>query len=60
MNPLTVRIFDIETSKIVTQFLDMCTASAATAEAIYILHNAAQKSADVFSSECGCDVEEFT
>lgn len=35
MNPLTVRIFDVETSRVVTQFLDMCTASAATAEAIY-------------------------
>ena len=35
MNPLTVRIFDLENSKIVTRFLDMCTASASTAEAIY-------------------------
>lgn len=117
MNPLTVRIFDIETSKVVTQFLDMCTTSASTAEALYnvvdgkltelldtenpwnlctsvgvdntsvnigahnslksrvlqrnpavyfsgcpchILHNASQKAAEVFSSECGFDIEEFT
>lgn len=117
MNPLTVRIFFVESSRIVTQVLDMCTASAATAEAIYsvvdgklaklldtdnpwklctsvgvdntsvnigihnslksrvlqrnpavyfsgcpchILHNAAQKAAEVFSSECGFDLEEFT
>ena len=117
MNPLTIRIFDLESSRVVTQFLDMCIASAATAEAIYsvvngklsdlldmdnhwklctcvgvdntlvnigirnslkcrvlqqnssvyfsgcpchILHNAAQKAAEVFSVECGFDVEEFT
>lgn len=117
MNPLTVRIFDAETSRIITQFLDMCTTSSATAQAIYdvvdgklaellgtenpwklctcvgvdntsvnigvhnslksrvlqrnpaiyfsgcpchILHNAAQKAAENFSSKCGFDVEEFT
>lgn len=35
MNPLTVRIFDTGQSKIVTRFLDMCTATASTAEALY-------------------------
>lgn len=35
MNPLTVHIFDLERSRIVTRFLDMCTATASTAEAIY-------------------------
>jgi hypothetical protein len=35
MNPLTVRIFDLDDGRIVTRFLDMCTATAATAEAIY-------------------------
>ena len=35
MNPLTVRIFDLERSRIVTRFLDMCTATASTAEALY-------------------------
>ena len=34
MNPLTVRIFDLERSRIVTRFLDMCTATSSTAEAI--------------------------
>ena len=34
LNHLTVRIFDFENSKIITRFLDMCTASASTAEAI--------------------------
>ena len=35
MNPLTVRIFYLGNSKIVTCFLDLCTASASTAEVIY-------------------------
>ena len=35
MNPLTVRIFDLERSRIVTRFLDKCTATASTAEALY-------------------------
>ena len=35
MNPLTVRIFDINCGQVVTQFLDMCTTSNATAAAIY-------------------------
>ena len=39
MNPLTVRMFDFASSKIVTQFLDMCTTSAASAEAIFSVVN---------------------
>lgn len=35
MNPLTVRIFDVNRGHIVTQFLDMCTTTSGTAEAIY-------------------------
>lgn len=35
INPLTVRIFSLEKSKIVTCFLDMCTTTASTAEALY-------------------------
>lgn len=35
MNPLTVRIFDVDSGKIVMRFLDMCTTSSSTAAAIY-------------------------
>ena len=35
MNPLTVRIFDVNLDRIVTRFLDMCSASSATAENLY-------------------------
>ena len=35
MNPLTVTVFDINRSQAVTQFLNMCTTSSATAAAIY-------------------------
>ena len=35
MNPLTVRIFDVNTNRVVTRFLDMCTSSSATAEGIF-------------------------
>ena len=35
MNPLTVTIFDINRGQAVTQFLNMCTTSSATAAAIY-------------------------
>ena len=35
MNPLTVRIFDINRSCITTRFLDMCLTSASTADAIF-------------------------
>ena len=35
MNPVTVRIYDVNESKVVTRFLDMCTTSDSTAEGIY-------------------------
>ncbi|CAB3996169.1 PREDICTED: uncharacterized protein LOC100641058 [Paramuricea clavata] len=35
MNPLTVRLFDINTHKVEGRFLDMCSATASTAQAIY-------------------------
>ena len=35
MNPMTIRIYDEKNGKIVTQFLDMCTTTSSTAEAIY-------------------------
>ncbi|CAB4025763.1 methyltransferase 15 [Paramuricea clavata] len=35
MNPLTVCIFDINTHKVEGRFLDMCSATASTAQAIY-------------------------
>ena len=35
MNPLTVRIFDVNANKIVTRFLDRCASSSATAKAIF-------------------------
>ena len=35
MNPITVRIYDISVSKVVTHFLEMCTTTSATAKAIF-------------------------
>ena len=35
MNPITVRIYDATSNMVVTRFLDMCTTTGATAEAIY-------------------------
>ena len=35
MNPMAIRIYDVNRGRIVTQFLDMCTSRSATAEAIY-------------------------
>ena len=35
MNPITVRIYNNSVSKVVTHFLDMCTTTSATAEAIF-------------------------
>ena len=35
MNPMTIRIYDVNDGKIVTKFLDMCPTSSSTAEAIY-------------------------
>lgn len=35
MNPIAIRIYDINRGRVVSQFLDMCTSTSATAEAIY-------------------------
>ena len=35
MNPMTIRIYDVNNGKIVTKFLDMCTTKSSTAVAIY-------------------------
>lgn len=35
MNPVAVRLYDIEQSMVVTRFMDMCPSTSATAEAIY-------------------------
>lgn len=37
MNPMTVRIYDVTRSKVVTQFLDMCLTKGINLIAIYIL-----------------------
>lgn len=35
MNPITVQIYDVKTSEIRTKFLDMCTSTCSTAEALF-------------------------
>ena len=35
MNPITIRIYDPNSNRIVTRFLDMCSSVGATAEGIY-------------------------
>ena len=35
MNPVTVRIYDVNSGRVCTRFLDMCTCTSATAERIY-------------------------
>ena len=37
INPLTVRIFDVNANRIVTRFFDMCASSSATAEGIFTI-----------------------
>lgn len=39
MNPITVQIRDVISNMVVTRFLDMCTTTGATAEAIYSTMN---------------------
>jgi len=39
MNPITVQIYDVTSNMVVTRFLDMCTTTGATAEAIYNMIN---------------------
>ena len=35
INPLTIRIFDVNRGQVATQFLDMCMVSSSTAESIF-------------------------
>lgn len=35
MNPITIRLYDINNKKIVTRFLDMCSSTSASAEGVY-------------------------
>lgn len=35
MNPITVRIYDVNSNRVVTRFLDMCSSSSSTAQGIY-------------------------
>ena len=35
MNPVTIRLYDVNNNKVVTRFLDMCTSSSSTAAGIY-------------------------
>lgn len=39
INPITVRIYDVNINKVVTRFLDMCTSTSSTAEALYTALN---------------------
>lgn len=55
MNPLTVRIFDINRGKVDTQFFDMCTTAglqAATADAIFGKMNEALLTRSIFWNNC--------
>ena len=39
MNPMTIRIFDINRGSVTAQFLDMCMASSSSAEGIFTRMN---------------------
>ena len=52
MNPVTVRLFDINQYKVVTNFLDMCLSRASTAAAIFSSINDAFVANDVSWDNC--------
>ena len=52
MNPVTVRLFDINQHKVVTNFLDMCLSRASTAAAIFSSINDAFVANDVLWDNC--------
>ena len=43
MNPVTIRLFDINQHKVVTKFLDMCLSKVSTAVGIFTSINVFQK-----------------
>lgn len=52
MNPLTIRIFDINRGVVSTQFLDMCMSSSSTAEGIYGVMNDVLAKHDISWTNC--------
>lgn len=52
MNPLTVRLFDIQRGMVCTQFLDMCMSSSSTAEGIFTRMNEAFATHQVLWENC--------
>ena len=52
MNPLTVCVFDIDTHKVEGRFLDMCSTTASTAQAIYDKMNEVLNKHDIPWGNC--------
>ena len=52
MNPLTVRIYDADRGRVMTQLLDMCLTTGSTAEAIYTKINEALMKFGVDWNKC--------
>ena len=58
MNPLTVRIFDVNRGVVSTQFLDMCMSSLSTAEGLFSkMHDALTKNQISWSNCVGIGVD---
>ena len=52
MNPLTIRIFDVNRGQVATQFLDMCMASSSTAEGTFTKMNEVLETNSVTWDNC--------
>ena len=48
MNPVTIRLYDVNDNKVVTRFLDMCTSSSSTAAGIYSVVDSKLRATSVF------------